>query len=112
MYNIETLPYGGTYSPPERIVCAANRYEFPDKSGYEFLGIRHFDGIMSDAIQTHIEASGDIDNLKEIQGFMTSKHRFVDRHEAWKIAVEQQQIVRRVGGDTSGGGRLYSENLY
>lgn len=49
---------------------------------------------------------------KEIQGFLTSKYRFVNRQEAWVIAAEQRQIVRRVGGDTSNGGTLYSENLY
>ena len=46
------------------------------------------------------------------QGFVTSKGRFVGRQEAWKIAVDQKQIVRRVGGDDSDGGTLYSENLY
>ena len=41
---------------------------------------------------------------------MTSKHRFVDRYEAWKIALEQRQIVRLVGGNEKE--KLYSENLY
>lgn len=26
MYDIEKLPFGNEYNPPERIVCAANKY--------------------------------------------------------------------------------------
>lgn len=49
---------------------------------------------------------------EEIQGFLTSKYRFVDRHEAWKIAESQGQILRRVPGDDKNGGKLFSENMY
>lgn len=50
---------------------------------------------------------------EEIQGFLTSKYRFVDRYEAWAIAEARGQILRRVPGDiTSKGRKLFSENLY
>lgn len=52
------------------------------------------------------------DRDEEIQGFLTSKYRFVDRFEAWKIAESQGQILRRVPGDDKNGGKLFSENLY
>lgn len=49
---------------------------------------------------------------KARQGFWTTERRFVDRHEAWKIAEAAGQIFRRVGGDTIKGGKLFSENLW
>jgi hypothetical protein len=84
----------------ERIVCAANRKRF---TGEVMLGLRHHDSFMRG-----MNTEGDpVD-----QGFMTNKGRFVDRKEGWSIAVKNNQIVRRVGGDTTNGGTLYSENLY
>jgi len=45
---------------------------------------------------------------KTVQGFLTSKGRFVDRKEAWKIALDAGQI------DANGGfeKELFSEDLY
>lgn len=54
----------------------------------------------------------EFDHLEEIQGFLTSKYRFVDRYEAWAIALNNRQIVRRCHGDNVQGGKLFSENLY
>lgn len=109
MYNIDNLPKGSEYSPPERIVCAANKY-----GSLVIAGVRHACSTMYGVKEALDARYCDIneDYGEEVQGFLTSKHRFVDRQEAWTIAVEQQQIVRRVGGDTSKGGTLYSENLY
>ncbi len=44
---------------------------------------------------------------ESIQGFLTNTNRFVDRKEAWKIAVDADQIVNQ-----STIGTLYSEHLY
>jgi len=106
---LESLPNGDEYSPPERIVCAANAY-----GDLVVAGVRHNCGVMSDIHDVFDDRHTDLeeDFGDEVQGFLTSKHRFVDRQEAWKIALEQRQIVRRVGGDTAKGGTLYSENLY
>ncbi len=41
------------------------------------------------------------------QGFLTSYGRFVDRKEALKIALENNQVIGKLYGD-----ELYSENLY
>lgn len=46
------------------------------------------------------------------QGFIDTWGVFHTREEAWKIASHHNQIIRRCGGDTVNGGRLYSENLY
>jgi hypothetical protein len=43
------------------------------------------------------------------QGFVTNTGRFVEREEAWDIAMAADQIIKRVGGDE---GRLFSENLW
>ena len=108
---LNNLPSGSDYDPPERIVSAANRY------GVVILvGVRHGSSDMY-SLFDHAEdvcefSFKDTLSDKEQQGFITSKCRFVDRKEAWKIAVAQKQIVRRVGGDDSDGGTLYSENLY
>ena len=83
-----------------RIVCAANRKRF---TGEIVLGIRHWDAFMR-----HLETEGDpVD-----QGFIDNHGNFLSRTEAWKVAETAGQIIRRVGGDDSNGGTLYSENLY
>lgn len=108
MYDINNLPNGSDYSPPERIVSACNRH-----GDTLLVGVRHGSDDMYSVVD--LFGIGELrrkSSPKEEQGFITSKYRFVNRQEAWKIAVEQQQIVRRVGGDTSQGGTLYSENLY
>ena len=121
---LSVLPYGGDYNPPERIVCAANKY-----GNLILAGVRHGCDIMF-GVYEEIEklnfSSEDYksegyykDNFGSIeeQGFITSKYRFVDRKEAWKIALEQRQIVRLVGSQTSSSvndpdTELFSENLY
>ena len=137
-YDINKLPQGDEYDPPERIVCAANIY------GSQIIaGVRHGCDVMCDALDGFLaikefeklslelmsqmknsEIYHEIDGIiisrvfkdfsydKECQGFLTSKYRFVTRTEAWRIALRQRQIVRRCGGDTINGGTLYSENLY
>jgi hypothetical protein len=43
-----------------------------------------------------------------IEGFLTSKNRFVDRLEAYKIAIESKQIEKGKYSSNT----LYSEDLY
>lgn len=82
-----------------RVVCAANR-------GYSnkqiVLGVRHHDSIMNNQI----------DHSKHVvweQGFIDNKGNFLTREEAYTVAFDAGQIIRRCGGDE---GRLFSENLY
>ena len=88
-----------------RIVCAANKC-----SDLIVLGVRHHDKLMNDTIN-NLEDTGVI-NPKWEQGFVDNKGEFVTRTKAWRIALTANQIINRVGGDTAGGGTLYSENLY
>jgi|SRR6478609_3084701 len=90
-----------TEAVPERIVCAAHRL-----NGYIVIGLRHCDE------NTVRDAPSKTYLMDAEQGFITNRRRFVDRQEAFQIAVREQQIKRRVGGDNSNGGTLYSENLY
>lgn len=100
---------------PPRIVCAANR----NSRGDIVLGIRHFDRFMLDNIQRYRAACTLVDSLdKHVacdfyeQGFVDQQGNFLTRTEAWKIAKANNQIIRRVGGDSIDGGTLFSENLY
>lgn len=110
--NLDNLPNGSEYDPPERIVCAANSYADHKGNIRIIAGVRHACDAMGTALDAFRASEIELRRNSEIQGFLTSKHRFVDRQEAWKLAVERNQIVRRVGGDDSKGGTLYSENLY
>jgi hypothetical protein len=88
----------------EHIVCSANRC-----GKYLLLGLRHWDVFMR---ETYEQLECEISRGDFEQGFLTNKGRFVNRLSAWRIAELEGQIVKRVGGDESGGGTLYSENLY
>ena len=101
---VNSLPNGDLYDPPERIMCAVNA----SSCEINLLGVRHGDDFMWSYI-----ADAELNpSIFKREGFLTTKGRFVTRQEAWKIAVEQRQIVRRCGNDTADGGTLYSENLY
>lgn len=118
MQDLTGLPFGSEYNPPERILCAANKVVFTRYGDVERVipCVRHGDDLYFSLIYSfdHTMSPTDIDEGygDVIEGFLTSKHRFVNRNEAWNIAVENNQIVRRVGNDTKDGGTLYSENLY
>ncbi len=108
--DLDSLP-DGAYTPrPEVIVSAANSY-INISTGERMVipSVRHYDNRMRDIIES-MESILDMDS--EIQGFVTSKYRFLTREEAWKLAITTSQIICRVGGDSANGGRLFSENIY
>ena len=91
---------------PQKIICAAIRNK--DKS--IICGARHYDEVMHKQIKSSSECwfPGTVE-----QGFIDQRCNFLTREEAYVIAKEAQQIVRRCGGDmVDGKGRLFSENLY
>lgn len=87
-----------------RVVCAAIMLE----NGKIVLGARHWDKLM------HTFASMEERRKfnREKQGFIDQWCRFMDRHEAYRVAQAAGQILYRCGGDEVHGGTLYSENLY
>lgn len=89
---------------PIRIVCSAMR----NKDGLVVCSVRHYDSFIH---QFNVK----IDNLNNVreQGFVDNRFNYLTREEAWVVAFNAGQIIRRCGGDmVDGVGRLYSENLY
>lgn len=91
----------------ERILCSAIKRLTPrEKCNYHHndihlieIGYRHHD--------IFVRFKGEVSRKPEHQGFYTSFGRFVDRHEACKIAKESGQI--EVDNEKT---VLYSEDLY
>lgn len=92
-----------------RIVCAANKYLISlGDASFEIMliGARHWDSCMRDQFKRLVYK---VDRETEEQGFIDQYGKFYTRQEAFVIADENNQIIRRVGGDN---GNLFSENLY
>ena len=104
----------------EYILCAANYYN--DEKiyvhncknidiGFVICGHRHHNCIFifSEMVGFPYTEEGHKLQNTEVQGFLTSKNRFVGREEALIIALRENQIIdlSQVRGD-----RLYSEDLY
>lgn len=105
--------------PKRRVVCAAIR----NCKGQIVCGARHFDGVMRAQLdtskrrrywKTYVKVFGRIiwRCPPVAQGFIDQWGVFMDRTEAWKVAMAAGQVMRRCGGDTTDGGTLFSENLY
>jgi hypothetical protein len=84
---------------PEKIVCAAIQRE-----DVIILGVRHFDKIMLKCLEI-----AQLNMLGWEQGFVTNKYRFVNRKEAWNMAVQNDQLCWGKDRET---GLLFSEDLY
>lgn len=91
----------------EFIICAAIKIE---DTGKIYYGHRHrhcldaSNGELSWTLNRQ-----QISKIKRIQGFITSKNRFVDRKEALIIALENDQVLDK---KEIRGNDLYSEDLY
>ena len=103
---------------PERILCAStycdNGIEYQGQpqniaTGFVLSGHRHDNPMVN--YMTFIEQNvPSFDNSLMVNGFLTSKNRFVTREEAYLIAVEAGQIVKR--DSNSENEILISEELY
>ena len=91
----------------EFIICAA--IQIVD-TGKIYYGHRHNHCLqaMNDELSWTMSRQ-EINQLQEIQGFITNLNRFVDRKEGLEIALENNQVLNLsdVRGDN-----LYSEDLY
>ena len=85
-----------------RVVCAANKHEY---TGILILGVRHFDSLM----HKQIDLLG-FKNHSFIQGFVDKHGKFLTREEAYIVAKEANQIIRKTGNPDEP--VLYSEDLY
>ena len=87
--------------PDEYILCSAIKYD-----GITVPGLRH-----GDCYNTILKLKGEFETPGEENiGYLTSKGRFVDRHEGYLIAREYNQIV--IGRTDETTSVLISENLY
>jgi hypothetical protein len=96
----------------EKILCAAIWYKDEKpylhqpkniKSGYVMCGRRH-----RNIIALNKQLTGKNTYLSNsVQGFITSKDRFVDRVEGNEIAISAAQVFGNMQGD-----ELISEDLY
>lgn len=84
-----------------RVVCAAILVQ-----SHIICSARHYDRVMWAQISAVNWIFGDV---RAVQGFIDQHGEFLNREDAWKVAEDAGQIIRRVGGD---GRRLFSENLY
>ncbi len=75
---------------------------FNIKTGFVICGHRHHNCFMTAYI---LNKDKKLNNVKEIQGFMTSDNNFVDRKEAAQIAFQAGQIDEMKS-------KLFSEDLY
>ena len=91
----------------EFIICAA--IMLPDTSKI-YYGHRHSHCLeASNAELSWTMNRQEIAQVKCIQGFITSTNRFVGRHEALLIALENNQVLDKA---EIRGELLYSEDLY
>jgi hypothetical protein len=85
------------------VVCAAVRHRITWRI---IASARHYDPVM----RAQMEAAEGASYWRgSEQGFIDQFGNFLTRKEAHDIAVENNQIRRRCGGDEDD---LYSENLY
>jgi len=107
----------------EFIICAANYYndgkEYTFKPnnidfGYVICGRRHHNCIETFTMIVGFPYSDEAHKIRktEVQGFMTSKNRFVGRKEAYKIAFNNNQIIGPNKGYSENSIGLTSEDLY
>lgn len=88
---------------PEKLLCAAILY-----CGEIIAGYRHGDCV--NIIEKQNKAFK-YDKMSKDIGFLTSKNRFVDRYEAFKIAKKEKQIWHNLHDDVEDN-FLISEDLY
>lgn len=105
----------------EKIVCAANHYDDGKKhahqpngikTGFVICGLRHHNCIYIFELFCASINNRERNLLKQscLQGFVTTKNRFVGREEAMQIAINAGQVQERnLHADYIG---LFSEDLY
>lgn len=118
-----SAPISSKLNTMEKILCAAIHYSgaeaemnwnvaHPVKNidelpkGITICGHRHHNCISTMYAATGMKTY----ERGSTQGFLTSLNRFVDRKEAYLIAVKAGQV--KPGGLTNSNTQLYSEDLY
>lgn len=98
------------------VVCAANRFTFVDGTQLVVTGVRHWDPLMHAQVRA-LDQSTWAGMVKEEQGFVDNKGKYLSRYEAWNVALSADQVRQLVGNQhmlrsEDASNQLYSENLY
>lgn len=97
-----------------RVVCAAIRAA----DGSLLLGIRHYSGDMVRQMTQRVDGRKFENRLDEDQGFVDQHGVFMDRFEAYRVALDAEQIINPnlcgfgIDGTGVAAAKLYSEGLY
>jgi hypothetical protein len=92
-------PWCKGHGKPEYILCAANHYDDNEKhehqpknitSGFVLAGRRHHNCILTYSIIA--KAKGWDNKLPCVQGFLTSKDRFLNREDSYDLAITCEQL--------------------
>lgn len=98
----------------QRIICSGiwfkdNKKHFHQpiniKTGFVVAGLRHHNCYATIECLSKKDSIGDMENMENIEGFITSENFFVNRIEAAEIAYKSGQIKEKVS-------KLFSENIY
>ena len=90
----------------EKIVASAIKFQIPPSSYWWIVsGKRH-----CNCFEVMFEHQIKYDKLTHIQGFLTDKDRFIDRFEAYQLALSNGQLKVETLDHASN--MLYSEDLW
>jgi hypothetical protein len=92
---------------PRRIVAAANIFATGPHKGLVVVGVRHFDELMIKQYEALGYVPGNPPDVH--QGFVDNDYKWLNRNEAWIVALGANQI-HMAAGTTKG--CLHSEDLY
>lgn len=91
----------------QRIVCAAIKL----RTGKIICGVRHFDALMLQSMPPNT-AEGRAALAGHEQGFVDNDYQFLNRNEAWRIALKAHQVDPRSPDFSGMVGTLHSEDLW
>lgn len=102
------LPHLRPGAKQRRVVCAANRHPFNRTIA---IGARHYDPLMHSQIRAFAGGNKDEQQAWRMadQGFVDQRGVFMNRREAFLVAVAAGQILY---GPHLSGGELDSSDLY
>jgi hypothetical protein len=112
-------PWCKGHGKPEYILCAANHYDDGEKydhqprnitQGFVVAGRRHHNCITTFAIMARWKDPEKMQRVPCVQGFLTSKDRFLNRVEARQLAISCGQLTGE--DDRNVHGIIMSEDLW
>ena len=87
-------------NPGQRIVCAAVKFVLEDQT-FVVPSVRHWDMVLRNLMDCCFDEVllSKIEYADDVQGFLDNQGHFLNREDAWLVAKEANQIIRRCGGD-------------